>query len=57
MTRGEFGVWNLVLPAKDGQSAIPHQSKVKVEPLLSELNRTLSPKFRYPWLYQHQENE
>lgn len=57
MTRGEFGVWNLVLPAKDGQPAIPHQSKVKVEPLLTELNRTLSPKFRYPWLYQHQENE
>lgn len=57
MTRGEFGVWNLVLPAKDGQPAIPHQSKVKVEPLFSELDGTLSLQSRYPWLYQLQEND
>lgn len=57
MTRGEFGVWNLVLPAKDGQPAIPHQSKVKVEPLFYELNGILSLQSRYPWLYQLQEND
>jgi len=30
MTRGEFGVWEVTLPAKDGQPAIPHKTKVKV---------------------------
>ena len=30
MHRGEFGVWEIRLPAKDGQPAIPHNSKVKV---------------------------
>lgn len=30
MTRGEYGVWELTLPAKDGQPVIPHGSKVKV---------------------------
>lgn len=30
MTRGDFGVWEVTLPAKDGQLAIPHNSKVKV---------------------------
>ena len=57
MTRGEFGVWNLLLPAKDGQPSIPHQSKVKVEQLLSEVNGVLSLQSRYLWLYQPQEND
>lgn len=57
MTRGEFGVWNLLLPAKDGQPAISHQSKVKVELPFSELNGILSLQSRYPWLYQLQEND
>lgn len=30
MTRGEYGRWELTLPARDGQLAIPHDSKVKV---------------------------
>lgn len=30
MTRGDYGVWELTLPAKDGQPAIPHNSKIKV---------------------------
>ena len=30
MHRGEFGVWEIRLPSKDGQPAIPHASKVKV---------------------------
>ena len=30
MKRGEYGVWELTLPAKDGRPTIPHSSKVKV---------------------------
>lgn len=30
MTRGEFGVWEVTLPAKDGHLEIPHNTKVKV---------------------------
>ncbi len=30
MQRNEYGVWEVGLPAKDGQMAIPHNSKVKV---------------------------
>ncbi|KAI5854536.1 glycoside hydrolase superfamily [Durotheca rogersii] len=30
MKRGEFGVWEIVLPAKDGQPAISHNSKIKI---------------------------
>lgn len=30
MTKDEYGVWELVIPAKDGQPAIAHNSKVKV---------------------------
>ena len=30
MTRGEYGRWEVTLPAKDGQLTIPHDSKVKV---------------------------
>ena len=30
MTRGEYGRWEVTLPAKDGQFTIPHGSKVKV---------------------------
>lgn len=30
MKRGDFGVWEVTLPAKGGQPAIPHNSKVKV---------------------------
>jgi len=34
MTRGEYGVWEVTLPAKDGQLAIPHNSKIKVIAIL-----------------------
>ena len=30
MKKNEFGVWEVGLPAADGRSAIPHDSKVKV---------------------------
>ena len=30
MTRGEFGRWHVTIPAKDGQPAVPHDSKIKV---------------------------
>ncbi|KAI0019819.1 carbohydrate-binding module family 48 [Xylariomycetidae sp. FL0641] len=30
MTKNEFGVWEITLPAKDGQPAIPHNSKIKI---------------------------
>lgn len=30
MTRGDFGVWEVTLPAKDGHLGIPHNTKVKV---------------------------
>ncbi|KAL9055759.1 MAG: hypothetical protein Q9206_003020 [Seirophora lacunosa] len=30
MTREEYGRWVVTLPAKDGQPAIPHRSKVKI---------------------------
>ncbi|MCJ1354246.1 MAG: alpha-1,4-glucan branching enzyme [Icmadophila ericetorum] len=34
MTRKEYGVWELILPAKDGQPAISHNSKVKISMIL-----------------------
>lgn len=43
MTRGEYGVWEVTLPAKDGQLAIPHASKIKV--LFSSRKRDLPTKF------------
>ena len=30
MRRGNFGVWEIILPANDGHPAIPHNTKVKV---------------------------
>ncbi|KAI0484534.1 alpha amylase [Xylariaceae sp. FL0804] len=30
MKKNEFGVWTIVVPAKDGQPAIPHNSKIKI---------------------------
>ena len=30
MTRGDYGMWHITIPAKDGQPAIPHNSKIKV---------------------------
>jgi 1,4-alpha-glucan branching enzyme len=30
MTRDDFGVWEIVLPARNGTPVIPHDSKVKV---------------------------
>jgi hypothetical protein len=31
MKKSEFGVFEVVLPPKDGQPAIPHNSKIKVK--------------------------
>ena len=33
MKKNEFGVWEIVVPAKNGQPAIPHNSKIKVRPV------------------------
>ncbi|KAH9898672.1 carbohydrate-binding module family 48 [Xylariomycetidae sp. FL2044] len=30
MKQNQYGVWEIVLPAKDGQAAIPHNSKIKI---------------------------
>ena len=30
MTKNDFGVWEVTLPAIDGSPVIPHNSKVKV---------------------------
>jgi 1,4-alpha-glucan branching enzyme len=30
MNKNSFGVFEITLPAKDGQAAIPHNSKIKV---------------------------
>ena len=30
MKRDSYGVWEVTVPAKDGQPAIPHNTKVKV---------------------------
>ena len=30
MKRDDFGVWEVSLPAKNGEPAIPHNTKVKV---------------------------
>ena len=44
MIRGEYGRWEVTLPAKDGQLAIPHSSKVKVSLLLSKLDVIVAEK-------------
>lgn len=30
MTKDKYGVWEVTVPAKDGQTVIPHDSKIKV---------------------------
>ena len=30
MTKDSYGVWEVIIPGKDGQAAIPHDSKIKV---------------------------
>lgn len=32
MKKDAFGVWEITLPAVNGQPAIPHNSKIKVRP-------------------------
>lgn len=32
MQKNDFGVWEVNLPAKNGQPVIPHNSKVKASP-------------------------
>jgi 1,4-alpha-glucan branching enzyme len=33
MTRDKYGVWNIIVPAKSGVCAIPHDSKIKISML------------------------
>ena len=30
MTKNEYGVWEITVPPKNGECAIPHDSKIKV---------------------------
>jgi 1,4-alpha-glucan branching enzyme len=30
MKKDQYGMWTITIPAKDGQPAIPHNSKIKV---------------------------
>lgn len=41
MQKNSFGVFEITLPAKNGQPAIPHDSKIKVAEFPSSI---LSPK-------------
>ncbi|KGO78212.1 Alpha-amylase, C-terminal all beta [Penicillium italicum] len=34
MTKNSFGIWNVTVPAKNGASAIPHDSKIKITMVL-----------------------
>ncbi|KAJ5107308.1 1-4-alpha-glucan-branching enzyme [Penicillium angulare] len=34
MTKDNFGVWSVTVPAKDGAAAIPHESKIKITMVL-----------------------
>lgn len=38
MKKDPYGVWEITVPAKDGQPAIPHNSKIKVGPYPVVLN-------------------
>lgn len=52
MTRGEYGRWELTLPARDGQLAIPHGSKVKVGSTIGfNMLQPLTYEHRSPWSY------
>ena len=31
MTKNQFGIWEITVPAVNGQPAIPHNSKLKVK--------------------------
>jgi hypothetical protein len=51
MKKGEFGVFEIVVPAVNGQPAIQHDSKIKVT--FSILVIVAGLKFdRSPWLFQ-----
>jgi hypothetical protein len=51
MNRGDFGVWEVILPAKDGQPAIPHNSRVKVG--ASPAKSTSTNKWLITDIYDH----
>ncbi|KAI9853171.1 MAG: alpha-1,4-glucan branching enzyme [Thelocarpon superellum] len=34
LTKNEFGVWETMLPSKDGQPAIPHNTKIKISMII-----------------------
>lgn len=48
MTKDEFGTFEIILPAVNGQSAIPHDSKIKVGGGMLWV-RALADKSRSPW--------
>lgn len=50
MKKNEFGIWSITVPAKDGQPAIPHKSKIKVHGFISasQTPHLLKSSNRYP---------
>jgi len=52
MTKNQFGVFEIVVPAKvNGQTAIPHNSKLKVRAYTARLMASSPGSSRYPRLY------
>lgn len=50
MTRNDFGVWEINLPAKDGVPVIPHDSKLKVRELFKQSLVPILTPGRSRWL-------
>ncbi|KAJ5855631.1 Alpha-amylase C-terminal all beta [Penicillium soppii] len=49
MTKNDFGVWDVTVPAKDGAAAIPHKSKIKITMVLPSGERI----YRLPAWIKH----
>jgi hypothetical protein len=43
MTKNEYGVFEVTVPAKDGKPAIPHNSKIKVGCFPMEQDQFMRP--------------
>ncbi|KAH9943289.1 glycoside hydrolase [Epithele typhae] len=39
MTRNQYGVWEITIPSKNGECAIPHDSKIKISMILTSGER------------------
>lgn len=50
MTKNDFGVWEITLPAREGIPVIPHDSKVKVRTLFTQSLAPILTPSRLRWL-------